>query len=123
MLEDITPILEASGCYSRRDAAISELLPAYGAGWRVKLVLSSVLEDSRYRFFALVAESPTGERSELRLPAAAYRKIVAATSFKQGARKMLEYYYADAEVVRGRRHPEPAQVRPGLLRQERRRGR
>ena len=95
VLEDITPILEASGCYSRRDAAISELLPAYGAGWRVKLVLSSVLEDDRYRFFALVAESPTGERSELRLPAAAYRQIVAATSFKQRSRKMVEYYHAD----------------------------
>ena len=46
VLEDITPILEASGCYSRRDAAISELLPAYGAGWRLKLILPSVLENT-----------------------------------------------------------------------------
>jgi NAD+ synthase len=31
----------------------------------------------------------------LRLPAEEYRQIVAATSFKQRTRKMLEYYHAD----------------------------
>ncbi|MFN2564904.1 MAG: NAD(+) synthase, partial [Gemmatimonadaceae bacterium] len=31
----------------------------------------------------------------VRLPADAYREIVAATSFKQRARKMMEYYHAD----------------------------
>ena len=123
VLEDITPILDASGCYSRRDAAISELLPAYGEGWKMKLVLPSVLENSRYRFFALVAESPAGERSELRLPAAAYREIVAAMSFKQRARKMVEYYYADLKSFAVVGTPSRPRVRSGLLRQERRRGR
>src|SRR5262245_66106353 len=28
-LENITPILEAAGCYSRRDASIREVVPAY----------------------------------------------------------------------------------------------
>src|SRR5581483_10849034 len=37
--EDIAPILEACGCYDRRDAAIRRLVPEYGAGWRSKLVL------------------------------------------------------------------------------------
>ncbi|MGH3036482.1 MAG: NAD(+) synthase, partial [Gaiellaceae bacterium] len=32
VVEDITPILEAVGCYERRDAAIRTVMPEYGAG-------------------------------------------------------------------------------------------
>jgi NAD+ synthase len=45
--------------------------------------------------FHLVAESPAGRRVEVRLTAAAYLEVVAATSFKQRTRKMFEYYHAD----------------------------
>jgi NAD+ synthase len=45
--------------------------------------------------FSVVVESPDGERSQTRLSAGAYRAVVAATSFKQRTRKMLEYYHAD----------------------------
>lgn len=95
VVEDITAILEASGCYARRDRAIARLIPEYGDGWRSKLVLPSILHHGGYRVFRLVAESPEGQRVELRLPAEPYREIVAATSFKQRTRKMIEYYYAD----------------------------
>jgi NAD+ synthase len=95
VVEDITPLLEAAGCYERRDAAIRTVLPEYGAGWKAKIVLPSLLDGSRYSLFSVVAESPDGERREARLTAAAYREVVAATSFKQRVRKMLEYYHAD----------------------------
>jgi NAD+ synthase len=95
VLEEITPLLESAGCYRRRDEAIRRVLPEYGAGWRAKIVLPSVLGQDRYRLFSVVTESPAGERVEARLTADAYREVVAATSFKQRTRKMLEYHHAD----------------------------
>jgi NAD+ synthase len=95
VVEDITPILEAVGCYERRDAAIRTVMPEYGAGWKAKIVLPSLLGGSRYSLFTVVAESPEGERREARLTATAYREVVAATNFKQRVRKMLEYHHAD----------------------------
>ncbi|HSE81721.1 MAG TPA: NAD(+) synthase [Gaiellaceae bacterium] len=94
-LEDVTGLLEAAGCYERRDAAIRTVLPEYGEGWKAKIVLPSLLGGSRYSLFTVVAESPEGERREARLTATAYREVVAATNFKQRVRKMLEYYHAD----------------------------
>jgi NAD+ synthase len=95
VLEDITGLLEAAGCYSRRDDAIRSVLPEYGPGWKAKIVLPSLLGGDRFRLFSVVAESPEGERREARLTSTAYREVVAATNFKQRTRKMLEYHHAD----------------------------
>ncbi len=95
VVEDITPILDATGCYRRRDEAIREVVPEFGSGWKAKLVLPSVLASDRLPIFSVVVESPEGERSEARLTSTAYRAVVAATNFKQRTRKMLEYYHAD----------------------------
>src|SRR6478672_8093091 len=43
VVEDITPILEATGCYERREEAVRNVIPQYGAGWRFKIVLPSVV--------------------------------------------------------------------------------
>ena len=95
-VENIAPILDACGCYQRRDGAIRELVLEFGAGWRCKVVLpEDRLDRSRLNLSSLIVESPAGERRTVRLPADAYRRIVAATSFKQRVRKMLEYYHAD----------------------------
>jgi NAD+ synthase len=93
--EPISPILEAVGCYARRDAAIHTVIPRYRAGWQCKLVLPSTLDGDRLRLFSIVVQSPDGEQIVARLPHAAYLQVVAATSFKQRVRKMLEYYHAD----------------------------
>ena len=93
--EDITGILEAVGCYRRRDEAIKSVVPEYGPDYKCKIVLPSVLEDDRYRVFSVVVQSPDGEQTKVRLTPAAYLGIVAATNFKQRTRKMLEYYHAD----------------------------
>lgn len=96
VVEDVTLVLEAAGAYARRDDAIRELVPEFGEDWKAKLVLPTVLESARaYRVFSLVVESPRGERRSLRMPADIYRTIVAATSFKQRTRKMIEYFHAD----------------------------
>ena len=93
--EEITGILDALGCYRRRDEAIRSLVPEFGPDWRCKIVLPSVLEQDTYRLFSVVVESPSGQRQSVRLTREAYLGIVAATNFKQRTRKTLEYYYAD----------------------------
>lgn len=98
LVEDITPILEAAGCYRRQEAAIRRVLPEYGPGWRSKLVLPSVVDSDSYRLFTLVAQSPEGGQVRLRLTPTAYLELVAATNFKQRIRKMLEYHHADRLV-------------------------
>ena len=89
-------ILEAVGCYRRRDAAIKSLIPEYGPDYKSKIVLSNVLDaDTKYRLFSVVVQSPEGAQKKARLTLSAYLEIVAATNFKQRVRKMLEYYHAD----------------------------
>jgi len=95
IVEDITPILDAVGCYTRREEAVRSVIPQFAEGWRFKIVLPSVVGSNGYRLFSLVAQSPSGEIVEERLPADQYRTIVAATNFKQRVRKMLEYFHAD----------------------------
>lgn len=94
IVEDITPILEASGCYRRRDEMIRTVVPGYGPGFRSKIVLPD-LEGGVYRVFKVVVQTPEGEEIRARLTPEAYLGIVAATNFKQRVRKMLEYYHAD----------------------------
>lgn len=95
VVEDIGPILETAGCYRRRDEAIRTVIPEYGAGYACKLVLRDRLSTDRYATFSIVVRSPSGARLEARLTLEAYLTVVAATSFKQRVRKMLEYYHAD----------------------------
>ncbi len=89
--EDIAPILEAAGCYRRRDAFIRRLVPEFDSGWGCKVVLSS----GAYNITQLVVESPAGERRTLRMPLDIYLGVVAATNMKQRTRKQLEYFHAD----------------------------
>ncbi|MDB4962422.1 MAG: synthetase [Myxococcales bacterium] len=93
--EPLSPLLAAAGCYARRDAAIQRLVPEYGADWRCKVVLPSVVETERLRVFLLIVQSPHGDEIRLRMPPDVYAEVIAATSFKQRMRKMLEYFHAD----------------------------
>jgi NAD+ synthase len=93
--EDITPILDAAGCYRRRDDAIRSVLPEYGAGWKSKIVLPSLVDSEALRFYSVIAQAPDGTQKKVRLSVEAYLGIVAASNFKQRVRKMLEYYHGD----------------------------
>jgi len=94
-LEEISPILEAAGCYRRRDDAIRLVVPDYGPGYRSKIVLPSVVDSEAFRLYSVVVEAPDGTTTKHRLTTEAYLGIVAATNFKQRVRKMLEYHHAD----------------------------
>jgi NAD+ synthase len=92
--QDLGPTLEVIGCYRSRDEAVRRVLPEYGTGWRMKIVVAGGLE-GRFNHFRLVAQSPDGRAHEARLALSEYLQIVAATSFKQRLRKTVEYYHAD----------------------------
>jgi NAD+ synthase len=91
---DITQVLEALNCYRLRDEAIRSVVPAFGEGWKSKLVIAGGI-DGGISYFNLVVASPDGATHEHRLPLHAYLQIVAATNFKQRVRKTLDYFHAD----------------------------
>ena len=93
--EDISPMLEAFGCYRRRDDAIRSVFPDYGPGYLSKIILPSVVDSDSYRIYSIVVQSPDGTQQTRRLTTGAYLEIVAATNFKQRTRKTLEYFHAD----------------------------
>jgi NAD+ synthase len=95
-IEDIAPVLEAAGCYRRRDEAIRRVVPEYGEGWASKIILpGDRLESDRLNVYYLAVRPPAGEITTIRLTPTSYLEIVAATNFKQRVRKMLEYHHAD----------------------------
>src|SRR5512138_3190173 len=95
VVEDVAPALEGLGCYARQDEAIRTVFPEYGPGWRCKLSVPSLLEGERLNISTLTVEDPAGASRSSRMPPAAYLQLVAATNFKQRARKMVEYFHAD----------------------------
>ena len=96
IVEDISGILAAAGCYERRDAAIRRVVPDFGDGWGCKLVIGSdLLASDRLNVTRLTVRSPDGREESVRLSAEVYREIVAASNFKQRARAMLAYFHAD----------------------------
>jgi len=95
VLEDITEVLDALGCYQRRDEAIRQVFPQFTPECKSKIVLPDVTEGSPYRVFSIVIQTPDGQTHRKRLPLGAYQTIVAATNFKQRVRAMIEYFHAD----------------------------
>ncbi|MCW5662489.1 MAG: NAD(+) synthase [Piscinibacter sp.] len=93
-LFDIAPALEGLGCYRQRDAAIRRVFPAYGEGWKNKIVIAGGTQRG-INYFKLVVAEPGGTQHEARLPIKEYLQIVAATNFKQRVRKTMDYFHAD----------------------------
>jgi NAD+ synthase len=94
-VEDISPILKGARCYERRDECIRSVVPDYGPGYKSKIVLPNLVAEDRYAIFSVVVQAPDKTTKKVRLTPNAYLGIVAATNFKQRARKMIEYHYAD----------------------------
>ncbi len=94
-VEDIAPTLEAIGCYRWRDDAIRAVFPAYGDGWKNKIVIAGGAQGHINHFKLVVQEPGDGPLHEQRLGLREYLQIVAATNFKQRIRKTLEFFHAD----------------------------
>jgi NAD+ synthase len=95
VIEDISAVLDAAGCYRRRDDAIRKLVPEFNTSYKCKLVVPPAASGAHYAIPSLVIEAPDGNVTKLRLRADVYLEIVAATNFKQRVRKIFEYHHAD----------------------------
>ena len=98
VLEDITPVLTAFGCYKKRDKTIQGLFPEYDpeAGYKCKIILPPNLLDSDVlNFFTLTITDPDDREKSMRLHLHEYLNIVAATNLKQRTRMAFLYYYAE----------------------------
>ncbi len=94
-LKDVTPVLEASGCYRLREEALRSVFPGFRADMPWKLAMhGDRLHTDAINLPYAVVQTPEGDR-RFRLPAVAYARIVAATNMKQRVRKMMEYTRAD----------------------------
>ena len=91
---NISPTLQAIGCYRLRDEAIRVVFPEYADDWKCKVAIAGGAEGG-INFFKMIVQSPDGRLQESRLPIREYLQIVAATNFKQRIRKTVEYYHAD----------------------------
>jgi NAD+ synthase len=88
--EDISPILEAFGCYRRRDEAIRRLVPDYTPACKSKIFLPPVAGEERLRLFAVVVQYPDGRVTKTQLDLEAYLGIVAATKVTTSAKAIIE---------------------------------
>jgi NAD+ synthase len=93
--EDITPILEAAGYFERYASAARQVIPGFDDSWKSKIVIHATGGSQTFSYFSLIGQASDGRTETARLPLQAYLEIIAATSFKQRIRKMLEYYHAD----------------------------
>ena len=90
--ENISQALVGLGCYRRRDEALAEVFPEYRPSWKHKVVRSA---PGGIVTFKAVVQKDDGTFDERRIPAGAYRKLIAATNMKQRVRKLIEYTWAD----------------------------
>jgi NAD+ synthase len=96
---DIAPMLDGAGCYAARDEAVRQVFPDFTPDMPWKIVMhGDRLKSNALNVFYVVVRTPDGEERRFRLPPKAYLQIVAATNFKQRARKTMEYYHADRLV-------------------------
>lgn len=98
LLENITPALEALGCYCRRDEAIRRVFPDYdpASGYKAKIVLpQNLLENGSLNLYSLTVIDPEGHARNKALPTPVYLQIVAASNLKQRLRMTTLYYHAE----------------------------
>ena len=95
IVEDISSILVASGCYTRRGRSIREVIPDYEDSWKCKVILPNILSTDRISISQLVVELPDGSTVNKRMTSSSYLGVIAASNFKQRVRKMMEFYHAD----------------------------
>ena len=95
IVEELSEILQAAGCYRRQNEAIRTVFPDFADEDRFKITLPSILDGDRLNVSELTIQRPDGTQATARMPLAAYLQMIAATNFKQRFRKLMEYYHAD----------------------------
>jgi len=94
---ELTPVLDALGCYDRLADAIRDVYPDYESGRdKVKLVLpDNLLDKPGLNVFSLVLNRSGQPEQRKLLPPRAYLEIVAASNMKQRTRMLNLYFHAE----------------------------
>lgn len=92
--EDLTQVLQAHRAYARRNDSLRLRAPHFRDGQKFKIA-PSPSQQRGIRYFSATIEGP--DPAPVRLDAASYLGIVAASNFKQRCRKTVEYYYAELQ--------------------------
>ncbi|MDZ7318948.1 MAG: NAD(+) synthase [candidate division KSB1 bacterium] len=97
VIRDITPTLEALGCYEYLAEAIRDVYPDYDASRdKVKLVLpEDLLDKPSLNVFSLVLKRNGQPEQRKLLSPRAYLEIVAASNMKQRTRMLNLYFHAE----------------------------
>jgi NAD+ synthase len=97
VVNDITPALQALGCYEYLADAIRDVYPDYDANQdKVKLVLpNDLLDKPGLNVFSLVLRRDGQPERRKLLPPRAYLGIVAASNMKQRTRMLSLYLHAE----------------------------
>lgn len=97
VVEDLTDALRGFGCYSRRDKAISNAIPAFDPEKdKSKIVIHQSIDRNIPPLFSATVVSPDGNEKSKVLSTKDYLQIVASSNFKQRARMSMLYYYAES---------------------------
>ncbi|MDD4727857.1 MAG: NAD(+) synthase [Dysgonamonadaceae bacterium] len=96
VVESITPALKGFGCYSRRDSAISNVIPAFNSDTdKSKIVIKQDIKKNIPPIHLVTVIAPDGIENSKMLPAKDYLQIVASSNFKQRSRMAMLYYHAE----------------------------
>ena len=96
VVENITGALEGFGCYSRRDEAISNVIPEFNpATDKSKIVINQRIDKNIPPLFSVTVIHPDGKEKTKVLSTKDYLQIVASSNFKQRSRMSMLYYHAE----------------------------
>ena len=96
VVENITGALEGFGCYSRRDVAISNVIPEFNpATDKSKIVINQRIDKNIPPLFSVTVITADGNEKTKVLSTKDYLQIVASSNFKQRSRMSMLYYHAE----------------------------
>ena len=96
VVENITGALKGFGCYSRRDEAISNVVPEFNPETdKSKIVINQRIDKNIPPLFSVTVISPDGKEKTKVLSTKDYLQIVASSNFKQRSRMSMLYYHAE----------------------------
>lgn len=97
VVENITGALKGFGCYSRRDEAISNVIPEFNPVTdKSKIVINQRIDKNIPPLFSVTVIPPDGKETTKILSTKDYLQIVASSNFKQRSRMSMLYYHAES---------------------------
>ena len=116
VVEDMTAALNGFGCYSKRDEAISSVIPNFNPNSdKTKIVIKQKIDKNIPPVFSVTVIKPDGQEENRVLPLKNYLQIVAASNFKQRSRMAMLYYYAECNYYAVIGTPNKHEVEQGFF--------